>query len=168
MEKQRIEWLDFLKGIGIILVIVGHSFRDKMLMDSFIADFIYSIIYVFHMPLFFFLSGITLNTDIEFKIFLKKRVKGLLIPLISFSVFQIVVCEWLYGCVIAKNQSVAFVKDRIIGILVQGDGENIAYASELWFLSCLFIAEILYYFIHRLIMAWRVIIILLGVVGSVI
>lgn len=57
MEKQRIEWLDFLKGIGIILVMVGHSFRDKMRMDSFIADFIYSIIYVFHMPLFFAVSG---------------------------------------------------------------------------------------------------------------
>lgn len=143
----------------MILVILGHV--------AFPQNF-RILIYAFHMPLFFFLSGITLNTEIEFKIFLKKRVKGLLIPLISFSVFQIVVCEWLYGCVIAKNQSVAFVKDRIIGILVQGDGENIAYASELWFLSCLFIAEILYYFIHRLLMAWRVIIILLGAVGSVI
>ena len=57
MREQRIEWLDWLKGMGIMLVIIGHSFRDEMRVVSSVADFIYSLIYVFHMPLFFAIAG---------------------------------------------------------------------------------------------------------------
>lgn len=46
-QKNRIEWIDTAKGIGIILVLLGH------------ADFepFSKIIYMFHIPLFFFISG---------------------------------------------------------------------------------------------------------------
>ncbi|MEI6430434.1 MAG: acyltransferase family protein [Pseudanabaena sp. ELA607] len=60
--KPRIDWLDYAKGIGIFLVVLGHVIRG--LYDSanlatpgqFAA--IDSWIYSFHMPLFFFLSGL--------------------------------------------------------------------------------------------------------------
>jgi fucose 4-O-acetylase-like acetyltransferase len=43
----RIEWVDSLKGIGIFLVIAGHILEGA----------IRSPIYLFHMPLFFLISG---------------------------------------------------------------------------------------------------------------
>ena len=45
---MRLEWIDKAKGIGIILVILGHTICPPN-----IKFWLYS----FHMPLFFFLSG---------------------------------------------------------------------------------------------------------------
>ncbi|CAH0351837.1 acyltransferase family protein [Aquabacterium sp. CECT 9606] len=61
-KAPRIEWVDAAKGIGIILVVVGHAIvglRDGALIspDSVLA-IVLKLIYSFHMPLFFFLSGI--------------------------------------------------------------------------------------------------------------
>lgn len=47
--KNRIQWIDCAKGIAILLVIIGHS------IDAFPRAMIFS----FHMPLFFILSGLT-------------------------------------------------------------------------------------------------------------
>ncbi len=44
--------MDFLKGIAINLVIVGHPLSDVRNMDVF-----FNAIYSFHMPLLFFISA---------------------------------------------------------------------------------------------------------------
>lgn len=49
MDKERINSFDIAKGIGIILVMLGHVLPG----ESYVRQFIFS----FHMPLFFFLSG---------------------------------------------------------------------------------------------------------------
>lgn len=48
MEKERLSWLDVLKGIGIILVVMGHIYSNSI---------IFNWLYSFHMPLFFFSAG---------------------------------------------------------------------------------------------------------------
>lgn len=50
--KERIAWLDLMKGIAIALVVAGHIFNR---MDE---NPINNWIYKFHMPFFFMLSGI--------------------------------------------------------------------------------------------------------------
>ena len=60
--RGRIEWVDAAKGIGIILVVIGHAIvglRDGALIPKDgTLTYILKLIYSFHMPLFFFLSGI--------------------------------------------------------------------------------------------------------------
>lgn len=51
---NRDKTIDVLKGIGIILVVIGHSGCPNLL-----KDFIYS----FHMPLFFIASGYFFNEN---------------------------------------------------------------------------------------------------------
>ena len=46
--KQRQAWIDVLKGVGMILVVIGHTSEKNVLNDW---------VYTFHMPLFFALSG---------------------------------------------------------------------------------------------------------------
>lgn len=46
-DHQRLAYMDIAKGIGIICVIVGH-------MDN---QFIQQIVFSFHMPLLFMISG---------------------------------------------------------------------------------------------------------------
>lgn len=47
-SNNRIAWVDIAKGIGIVLVLIGHISQNKNL---------HYFIYSFHMPLFFIISG---------------------------------------------------------------------------------------------------------------
>ena len=78
--KNRIEWIDYSKGILIILVIAGHAIPEFDLHLDYLAHFIYS----FHMPAFFILSGYLFRykKDINTVEFAKKKAKQLLIPYI--------------------------------------------------------------------------------------
>lgn len=58
---KRIGWVDYAKGIGIFLVVLGHVLRGLLpaiLSPSPLTQAIDQWIYTFHMPLFFFLSGL--------------------------------------------------------------------------------------------------------------
>lgn len=66
-EKKRDPNLDIMKGIGILLVIFAHIFHNS------------GIIYQFHMPLFFILSGAAMTYSSSRYSF-KKKFKTLLIP----------------------------------------------------------------------------------------
>lgn len=53
MKNNRIEWLDYMKGVAILIVVIGHM---SMATESTLR-FTWPII-VGEMPLFFMLSGI--------------------------------------------------------------------------------------------------------------
>ena len=62
MGKERIKWIDSLKGFAIITVVIGHVADGYLSSDMFsdyqgIMNIIYELIYAFHMPLFFLVSG---------------------------------------------------------------------------------------------------------------
>ncbi len=63
--NARIGWVDTAKGLGIILVVVGHVLRSlvnsKLVTATPAVAYIDAWIYAFHMPLFFFLSGLFLS-----------------------------------------------------------------------------------------------------------
>ena len=68
------------KGIGIILMVVGHSGCPVFLHD---------FIYMFHMPLFFIMAGWCFK-DIYLKSipkYLFKKLKGLYVPYVAISLF---------------------------------------------------------------------------------
>ena len=85
---NRIEWIDIAKGIGIILVVIGHNFSDG---ENII--YLRKWIYSFHMPLFFLLSGILFSAKQEsFKDFSLKELELffyliLFLQLISLALF---------------------------------------------------------------------------------
>ena len=57
---KREKWLDALKGVAIILVVIGHIIDGNLAkgtLTSMWVRYIYNGIYLFHMPLFFTLSG---------------------------------------------------------------------------------------------------------------
>lgn len=62
-KPGRVEWIDCAKGVGILLVVLAHGWRG--LIDNGQMHWMYGLqavdyaIYSFHMPLFFFLSGLT-------------------------------------------------------------------------------------------------------------
>lgn len=69
--KKRIEWLDILKGIGILFVIWGHGLVKNPVL--------YNIIWSVHMPLFIYASGYTYTKRPLYEQ-IRKDIKGLLFP----------------------------------------------------------------------------------------
>ena len=91
----RSSWADYAKGIGILLVVYGHVARGLHNAGVSVSEKTYllidSIIYSFHMPLFFFLSGIffvgSFNSRGATKLVLSK-VDTIFYPFVIWSIFQ--------------------------------------------------------------------------------
>ena len=79
MKLKRDESLDFLRGFGILLMVIGHI--------GFTTADIY--IYAFHMPLFYMISGYLVKPDVRKKLsaHVISRAKRLLIPYFLLYVF---------------------------------------------------------------------------------
>ena len=72
--NKRIGFIDIAKGIGILLVVLAHNDLEAY------APFLHKVIYSFHMPLFFFLSGMFFRPETPFWQLIRKRFDSLLKP----------------------------------------------------------------------------------------
>lgn len=84
MATQRIEAFDILKGIGIILMIVAHTYGPK--------NILWDYIYAFHMPLFFIVSGYFFREK-PFKELFAKNFNQLLKPYLVLSVIIVILLQ---------------------------------------------------------------------------
>lgn len=92
MISNRIVYIDALKGFGILLVVVGHViqfFTDEIHVPAALK--LWTFIYSFHMPLFFFLSGMVVKFEIPDSIKLyqhiRRRFVRLILPFIGWMPF---------------------------------------------------------------------------------
>lgn len=81
MMKMRVDSLDVAKGIGIWLVVLGHVIGQHGL-QPYSLIWVRNFLYQFHVPLFFFLSGIFFNPEEKWKPFLVKKIKRLYLPFV--------------------------------------------------------------------------------------
>jgi len=137
--SKRIEYIDIARGIGILLVVLGHN--DFAL----VSPFAYKVIYSFHMPLFFFLSGYFINPSIGFWEFIQKRFNSLLKPYL-FTIFMI-----YFVSVSFEKMSFQTAIFRITKSLY-GSGYYIDWV-QLWFLPHLFVVSLYAYIFIALV--WR-------------
>ena len=129
--STRIGWIDAAKGIGLLCVILGHL--SIPLVDTWV--------YFFHMPLFFFLSGLVFSGGkYDFKTFLSKKLRSLVIPY-----FTLGGGIFLFWCILyaVEGRHAGDYLQMLKNFLVQ------EHFWTVWFLACLFLTEILYYGIHR-------------------
>lgn len=131
--KERIEWIDILKGISIIMVVIGHIDYCPMFLNYFFDPFF--------LTAFLFCYGYTFNSSISLKEFSKKRIKTLLIPLIFFSLL-IILTRYIFT-LSEHNGLIIDLKQMLLQIRGQGD--------DLWFIALMFIASFPFYFISKLV-----------------
>jgi len=85
----RVVWVDYAKGIGIILVVLGHVLLNSS--NGAAAHLAARFIYSFHMPLFFFLAGLFVIKSVEKETttnFILNKAKRLLYPYFIWSIFE--------------------------------------------------------------------------------
>jgi acyltransferase len=157
MNTQRVKWIDMLRGFGIFLVFLGHTtYTNKHLVHY---------IFSFHMPLFFFVSGVFFkltDTSGGFRKFFLTRINMRLVPYISFGLLTY--CIWLFPLLLKKYgiyQGSHPVPDSLyykplVGMLY-GIGVNgwLSHNGLLWFLACLFVTEIIFFLMYSTIKTKR-------------
>lgn len=129
--KKRVEWIDIAKFLGIFAIYLGH-FGDS-------AGHAFTFVFAFHVPLFFFLSGCMSNYDNETNIFrfVWKKFKRIMIPFYIFAIVSIVINT------IVNNSEISDIKELLL-VVGKGCTRNTFFAGALWFLSCLFVMEIIF------------------------
>lgn len=137
--KCRNPQIDILRGIGILAIVIGHA---SWQLDFEIGSIdLGQFLYLFHVPLFFFIGGTVINLnhieDIWF--FFGKRFKSLYCPFIGFNLFLVLIRPIF--CFIGVYDQKYSLMDNIILIcnilLFQPEGE---FASALWFVPVYFIS----------------------------
>lgn len=130
VKKDRIEYIDLIKGFAILLVIMGHIYKGdnpiKIWIDSF------------HMPLFFILSGLFAKKNISFNELFIKRFKTLIIPYICFGSCIMLLMFLTEGFSGGLKEYILF--------FITGVGRD-----ALWFLPALFLTELLFNLTNRII-----------------
>lgn len=93
--EQRLQWVDYAKGIGIILVVYGHVARGLvnagLVSDPSFLVWLDGVIYGFHMPLFFLLAGLFFFESIEKRgalRYVEGKVSTLVYPYVLWSLLQ--------------------------------------------------------------------------------
>ncbi|MCH5337433.1 MAG: acyltransferase family protein [Acetatifactor sp.] len=151
MKEERLNYLDMLKGIGIVLVVLGHT--------PTLSEDIRTWIISFHMPLFFIVSGILFafkdSSREPFRPYLSKRFKSTMIPYFWFSLLNIGidVCR-LY--VRPENVGAEVITEDILQTF------SFFGISVLWFLSTAFLGELCLYGLLKKCPPW-----LIGIIGIV-
>lgn len=122
--NKNLDWIDVAKGLGIISVVAGHIYSIE----------ICKFIYLYHMPLFFFISGFLFKPYNNQKSFFIKKAKSLLIPYFVFLITEIVLFTDFY-----HNGSLQIL-DILTKIIFGGKKLN-GIIGVFWFVTCLFLTQ---------------------------
>lgn len=147
VKNGREYWLDALKGLAMIFVIAGHSGLPMQVSN---------VIYFFHMPLFFFISGyLEKSKSDSFKTVVIKRAKRLIYPYFVYG-SVIIIYNTIYYYHTTNDVARGILK-RIVA-LIYGNfifENNYAYIGTLWFLVASFGVSILFYWFHQTKSKWK-------------
>lgn len=139
VDSNRIVSFDILKGGGILLVILGHIQIPYMLK---------TVIYSFHMPLFFCVRLFLSSNQFE-RVFCKKT-RQLLIP---WAFFAFLLFAYLF--VLKLNETHNWAKAISLPVTSMfdgflGDENSFILFHVIWFLICLFEVSFVYLLIHKI------------------
>lgn len=128
---KRYDWIDWMKALGIYLIVLGHFYSVG---EKFI--------YIFHVPLFFVISGFLNKKEVDGRVFWRKLWYNLAVPMLLMAVLN-----FCYHCILmAFNGSLAivdaywFVRNLAFGM--------VAGLDTLWFVYTLILLKIIYQFCH--------------------
>ena len=138
---NRDETVDIMKGFLILLMVAGHAQIP-----------IHRFIYLFHMPVFFMITGWLYNyerNDINIKDYTLRKVKSLYLPYIKYGVFFVllsILCPFFFkeAC---DGFSISETLNRLAGVFLFQGRFDINGPS--WFVFALFFATVIFNTLYK-------------------
>lgn len=121
LSNKRINWIDWAKSICMFLVIFGHTHIQES--ESFLKQ----IIYTFHMPLFFFLSGMFCKEGFTIQNIIHD-IKYILVPYYTYGVI---------GLLLPYPIDIKNIANYLLNVFM---GNDISI-GPIWFLPAIFICK---------------------------
>ena len=141
-QKKRDILLDVMKGVGILLVVFGHTHKG----------IVGEAMGLFRMPMFLMLSGAALVYASRFSF--KKKFKGLIVPYFTFSIVSFIYWAFVEARFRPLHDDPIFTGwlgtldikiQQFVNIFTAIGVDNaFNYNVVLWFLPCLFVASLIY------------------------
>lgn len=153
---KRDTTISICKGIAIILMVIAHAEAP-----GWLCKFIFE----FHMPLFFITAGyfFSLKYLNDEATFVKKRIKGLYIPFVKWSVFFLIIHNWMFDIGVLNevygNEAGGVthpytwhqIQQNLWNIVTAMGGYDQFLCGAFWFFRGLFVASILYLIIYKIV-----------------
>jgi fucose 4-O-acetylase-like acetyltransferase len=140
LQKKRLEWVDYLRGIAIVLVVYRHALlgieRSHVVVPYVLND-ANMIFYSFRMPLFFLLSGIFISRSLAKRSFSQLagiKFEKLLYPYLVWTFLQITLQILLSDITNSKRGFIDYTY-----ILYQP-----RHLDQFWYLAALFNTSIIF------------------------
>ena len=155
--KQRDEYLDFVKGIAVFLVVYGHCIQYFSICGDFFENIIFKYIYSFHMPLFMFISGYLFFRTVSrhtLRDTLMRKWRGILVPAIVWG-----------GLYYIVEIAIKYIQGERTEVNISGLLHSV---SGYWFIwsvfSCVIVMAVVYYVVPKRMMWLGVIVGLAGII----
>ncbi|MCU0762431.1 MAG: acyltransferase family protein [Hydrogenophaga sp.] len=161
----RTQWIDSAKGLGILLIFFGHVY------STVTPSALYVYIYAFHVPLFFFISGLTLRPGAgPLSGVVQKKLRTLIVPYLWYAFLGYLF--YLAGFLLAQRQGLNVPQfdyglwQPLQGIFFGTIGEGRIINGPVWFVMALFWTFLLGYLVNTLIRSpvgqWVAVLVLTG------
>ncbi len=151
---KRNTTISIAKGIAIILMVIAHAEAPGALCR---------FIFEFHMPLFFITAGFFFSTKYlnDEATFIKKRVKGLYWPFVKWSIFFLIIHNWMFDIGVLNevygNEAGGVthpytshqIQQHLWNIVTAMGGYDQFLCGAFWFFRGLFVASVLYLIIYK-------------------
>ena len=143
---KRIGWADALRGLLILLIVYGHTATN--------GDGLKHYVYSFHVAAFFFLSGYLFSKSGRSAVgFIKRKFLLYMVPYYAFASVSILIFTFL-GAFASAELDVLIkyneVYKSILGMLyASGVQGYMKWNLPLWFLPCMFVTQVMFYFIDE-------------------
>ncbi len=144
--QERNKQMDVLLCLGMILVVLGHVGTNSWKTELF--DWF--VIYSFHMPLFFFISGYFYKPEREKKYgnTVLRLIKKFVLPYYIWNLFYAVIVFALKNAELVRFNLNPSISNFFITPWTTGDQYQLN--SPAWFLLTLFLVEFVYLSLHKL------------------
>ncbi len=130
MEK-RVEWIDSIKGLAIILVVLGHCGHSIF----------FNAVYYIHLPIFIIVSGYIISLQLNYKSskeIIRRRIETIIWSYFTFGMMRCV----LIGLKCAILRTNFDIYNEVMLIIGWENNAN-------WFLPPLFIASIIFLVVNN-------------------
>ena len=158
-SPNRDEGVSVTKGIAIILMVIGHSL--------WVNCYARSYIYMFHMPLFFFMSGFCFKEKYlnDWKSFFKRRIKSLWWPFLKYNIIFMAFHNffWNLNLYSVEGMEHPYVYDeyldRLFHFLLMNGSEQ--FLCAYWFLNSLLAGSFIFFILRRFMKPHNILVVIL-------